>query len=63
VAAKQSSLFLIGRFWPKIRIDTGATQGLAAMRFMMLMIPTGYEKAAPGTMPDAKAVEAGASPR
>ncbi|MGH7725886.1 MAG: YciI family protein [Candidatus Eiseniibacteriota bacterium] len=27
------------------------------MRFMMLMIPGGYEKAAPGTMPDAKAVE------
>ena len=28
------------------------------MRFMMLMIPQGYEKAAPGTMPDAKHVEA-----
>lgn len=28
------------------------------MRFMMLMIPTGYENAAPGTMPDAKGVEA-----
>jgi hypothetical protein len=28
------------------------------MRFMMLMIPKGYEEAAPGTMPDAKAVEA-----
>ena len=28
------------------------------MRFMMLMIPKGYEKAAPGIMPDAKAVEA-----
>ena len=26
------------------------------MRFMMLMIPKGYESAAPGTMPDAKAV-------
>jgi hypothetical protein len=26
------------------------------MRFMMLMIPKGYEKAEPGTMPDAKAV-------
>ena len=26
------------------------------MRFMMLMIPRGYEKAAPGAMPDAKAV-------
>jgi hypothetical protein len=25
---------------------------------MMLMIPKGYEKAAPGTVPDAKAVEA-----
>ena len=28
------------------------------MRFMMLMIPKGYEKAAPGTLPDAKAVAA-----
>lgn len=26
------------------------------MRFMMLMIPKGYESAAPGTMPDAAAV-------
>jgi hypothetical protein len=28
------------------------------MRFMMLMIPKGYETAKPGTVPDAKAVEA-----
>jgi hypothetical protein len=28
------------------------------MRFMMLMIPKGYEQAAPGTMPDARSVEA-----
>lgn len=28
------------------------------MRFMMLMIPKGYEQAVPGTMPDAKAVAA-----
>ena len=28
------------------------------MRFMMLMIPKGYEKATPGTVPDAKAVAA-----
>ena len=28
------------------------------MRFMMLMIPKGYEKAEPGAMPDAKAVAA-----
>ncbi len=28
------------------------------MRFMMLMIPKGYEQAQPGTMPDAKAVAA-----
>jgi hypothetical protein len=27
------------------------------MRFMMLMIPKGYEQAKPGTLPDAKAVE------
>ena len=28
------------------------------MRFMMIMIPKGYESAKPGTVPDAKAVEA-----
>jgi hypothetical protein len=28
------------------------------MRFMMLMIPKGYESAAPGTVPETKAVEA-----
>jgi len=28
------------------------------MRFMLLMIPKGYENAKPGTMPDAKGVEA-----
>jgi len=28
------------------------------MRFMMLMIPKGYEKATPGTLPDAKAIAA-----
>jgi hypothetical protein len=28
------------------------------MRFMMLMIPKGYEKAAPGAMPDAEALAA-----
>jgi len=28
------------------------------MRFMMLMIPKGYEDAAPGAMPDPKAVQA-----
>jgi hypothetical protein len=28
------------------------------MRFMMLMIPKGYERAAPGAMPDSKAVAA-----
>jgi hypothetical protein len=28
------------------------------MRFMMLMIPKGYEKASPGAVPDAKAVAA-----
>ena len=28
------------------------------MRFMMLMIPKGYEQAKPGTMPDAKGVAA-----
>src|SRR5690606_27301914 len=33
-------------------------EGVLAMRFMMLMIPKGYEQAAPGTMPDADAVGA-----
>ena len=28
------------------------------MRFMLLIIPKGYEKAAPGTLPDAKSVAA-----
>ena len=28
------------------------------MRFMLLMIPKGYESAAPGAMPEASAVEA-----
>ncbi len=28
------------------------------MRFMLLMIPKGYENAKPGVMPDAKGVEA-----
>ena len=27
------------------------------MRFMMLVIPKGYESAKPGTVPEAKAVE------
>jgi hypothetical protein len=33
-------------------------KGSTSMRFVMLMIPKGYESAAPGTMPEAKAVEA-----
>ena len=32
--------------------------GDTTMRFMMLMIPKGYEKAEPGAMPDAQAVAA-----
>jgi len=28
------------------------------MRFMMIMVPKGYEQAEPGTIPDAKAVAA-----
>jgi hypothetical protein len=27
------------------------------MRFMMIMIPKGYEQAKPGTLPDQKAIE------
>lgn len=34
------------------------TIGGTAMRFMMLMIPQGYETAEPGAMPDAEAVAA-----
>jgi hypothetical protein len=33
-------------------------KGDTIMRFMMLMIPKGYERAEPGAMPDAKAVSA-----
>jgi len=33
-------------------------EGDPTLRFMMLMIPKGYETAAPGTVPDAKTVEA-----
>jgi hypothetical protein len=44
------------------RPDESATgnprPGDTTMRFMMLMIPRGYESAAPGTVPDAKAVAA-----
>src|SRR3954464_2354561 len=35
-----------------------AQNGARRMRFMMLMIPKGYESAAPGTMPPADAVAA-----
>jgi hypothetical protein len=35
-----------------------AVQGETTMRFMMLMIPKGYETAKPGTMPDTAAVAA-----
>ena len=34
------------------------SKGVMTVRFMMLMIPKGYEAAAPGEMPDAKAVAA-----
>ena len=39
---------------PRLETSFGDT----TMRFMMLMIPKGYENAKPGTMPDAKAVAA-----
>jgi hypothetical protein len=35
-----------------------SNEGEKTMRFMMLMMPKGYEKAQPGTMPDARAVAA-----
>jgi hypothetical protein len=47
--------FEIGR---KPSFKSRTNQGGTTMRFMMLMIPKGYEKAAPGTTPDAKAVAA-----
>lgn len=40
------------------RAEDRLRKGETTMRFMMRMIPKGYENAAPGTMPDAKAVEA-----
>src|ERR1700731_2128731 len=40
------------------RTEIKSNQGVTLMRFMMLMIPKGYEQAKPGTMPDAKAVAA-----
>src|SRR5579864_6984598 len=43
---------------PRIKQSTKCSKGQSTMRFMMLMIPKGYEKATPGTMPDPKAVEA-----
>jgi hypothetical protein len=39
-------------------VCSGKPYGETTMRFMMLMIPKGYESASPGTVPDAKAVEA-----
>src|SRR5205807_59979 len=43
---------------PAAHLRNQKPQGDTTMRFMMLMIPKGYEKAAPGTMPDAEAVAA-----
>src|ERR1700741_1407382 len=40
------------------RTEIKSNQGAMIMRFMMLMIPIGYEQAEPGTMPDARAVAA-----
>src|SRR5438477_7901147 len=40
------------------RTEIKSNQGVMIMRFMMLMIPKGYEQAKPGTIPDAKAVAA-----
>src|SRR5246500_1997882 len=40
------------------RTEIESNKGVMIMRFMMLMIPKGYEQAKPGTMPDAKAVAA-----
>src|ERR1700751_3808121 len=40
------------------RTEIKSNQGAMIMRFMMLMIPKGYEQAEPGTMPDARAVAA-----
>jgi hypothetical protein len=42
--------------WRRTRPDTDARRN--DMRFMMLMIPKGYETAEPGTVPDAAAVAA-----
>src|SRR5712691_10670460 len=42
---------------PRIQAAPGP-KGDTTMRFMMLMIPKSYEKAAPGAMPDAKVIAA-----
>ncbi|HUF68858.1 MAG TPA: YciI family protein [Longimicrobiales bacterium] len=42
--------------WRRTRPDTDARRN--DMRFMMLMIPKGYESAEPGTVPDTEAVAA-----
>jgi hypothetical protein len=41
-----------------MRLVRRQMQGGISMRFMMLMIPKGYDNAVPGAMPDAKAVAA-----
>jgi hypothetical protein len=43
---------------PEARLQTRNPKGNRTMRFMMLMLPKGYEKAEPGAMPDPKAVAA-----
>jgi hypothetical protein len=46
-------------FVASLTTQCGATlRGDENMRFMLLMIPRGYESAAPGTVPDASAVAA-----
>jgi hypothetical protein len=42
----------------RVEVQAEYQQEKETMRFMLLMIPKGYENAAPGTTPDAKAVAA-----
>jgi hypothetical protein len=60
MSAPQMADRLVDERWSvRIFLDpTGNRNGVMTMRFMMLMIPRGYETAAPGTVPPAEAVAA-----
>src|ERR1700691_2172647 len=47
---------MVRRAVPRTPDQSRLIKEMIAMRFMMLMIPKGYEKALPGAMPDPTAV-------